>query len=345
MDKLKEKEKRKRRFSWKTAIFVIVFELVFTLISAPIILFYGPFQHAKKIAVGTINITMHRKYLRYIYSQQQIDTLLGNVKTTSGEEATNTESSTDEKQNLNDVKVSLKHDDTITRYNLTGTKFDGYLLEVKDPTRVKVGYTSKLHVEGERTSQIAKDHNAVAAINGGGFMDETPNGKWIGTGAYPMGILMSGGNLINGNENESADVMALTDKGQLVVGRYNVQELKSMGVTEAIAFGPAIIINGKSQISGEGSLGVNPRTAIGQKKDGTILLLVIDGRQLDGTSGLKIGATMGDVQKIMLEHGAWNATNLDGGSSATMYYEGEIINNPCDWSGERSVASAVYVEP
>ncbi|MDP4177480.1 MAG: phosphodiester glycosidase family protein [Bacillota bacterium] len=344
MDITNKNEKAKRKRSYKTIIFCIIFEMVFTLISAPLILFYGPFQHAKKIAVGTINITMHRKYLKYIYSQKQIDEILGNGKSSS-EKMLLASKTTDEKQNLDDVKVPTKHDDTIIRYNVSGTKFDGYMLEVKDATRVKVGYTNKLNVEGERTSQIAEDHNAIAAINGGGFLDETPDGKWIGTGAYPMGLLMSGGKLINGDENEYADVMGLTEKGQLIVGQYNAKKLKNLGVTEAIAFGPAIIINGKPQIYGEGSLGVNPRTAIGQKKDGTILLLVIDGRQLDGTSGLKIGATMGDVQKTLLDHGAWNATNLDGGSSSTMYYEGEVINNPCDWSGERSVSSAIYVEP
>ena len=85
--------------------------------------------------------------------------------------------------------------------------------------------------------------------------------------------------------------------------------------------------------------GIAPRTAIGQRKDGAILFLVSDGRQVRS-----IGATLKDVQDIMLEYGAYNATNLDGGSSPTMYYDGEVINNPCDPLGERSIPSVVYVE-
>ena len=99
--------------------------------------------------------------------------------------------------------------------------------------------------------------------------------------------------------------------------------------------------SGKSTIkSGDGGWGIAPRTAIGQRKDGAILMLVIDGRQTRS-----VGATLKDVQNTMLQYGAVNATNLDGGSSASMYYEGEVINNPSDPLGERSVPSAIYVKP
>ncbi len=83
-----------------------------------------------------------------------------------------------------------------------------------------------------------------------------------------------------------------------------------------------------------------PRTAIGQREDGAILMLVIDGRQASS-----LGATLKDVQDIMLQYDAYTATNLDGGSSTTMYHEGEVINNPANSLGERSVPSILYVEP
>ncbi|EKN41339.1 hypothetical protein CFSAN001627_13918, partial [Clostridium botulinum CFSAN001627] len=123
----------------------------------------------------------------------------------------------------------------------------------------------------------------------------------------------------------------------LVVGDHTVDELLKMGVVEALSFRNTLIINGKPIPYNEG---INPRTAIGQKQDGTIVLLVIDGRR-----GIKQGATLEEVENILLQRGVVNASNLDGGSSSTMYYKGKVINRPCNWDGERTVATSIYVEP
>lgn len=221
----------------------------------------------------------------------------------------------------------------IIKYNITALRFTGYLLEIKNPKRIKVGYSKSLGKEGEITSNIAKDNNAIAAINGIGFKDESV--------PFAKGIIMSKGNLIrNDSSNLKTSVMGITKNGILVVGNHNLAELKSLGVTDAISFGPCIIANGVGLISGDGGQGVSPRTAIGQKQDGTILLLVIDGRQ-----ALKVGATLEEVQDLMLKNDAVNAINLEGGSSSTMYYNGSIINKPSDTSGERPLDSIVYVTP
>ena len=185
----------------------------------------------------------------------------------------------------------------------------------------------------------------MAAINGGGFTDSSSgDSKWTGTGGKPVGVLISNGtvkyNDVN-DETTKVDVMAMTKNGVLLVGPHSLSEMNELGVTDAISFGPAIVVNGKGTIkSGDGGWGIAPRTAIGQRKDGSILFMVIDGRQTSS-----VGATLKDVQNIMLQYGAINATNLDGGSSSTMYYEGDVINNPCDPLGERSVPSVVYVKP
>jgi exopolysaccharide biosynthesis protein len=194
--------------------------------------------------------------------------------------------------------------------------------------------------EGQRTSQMAEDRDAVAAINGGGFTDRSADGQlWAGTGAYPTGLVISNGEIIHNDlaEEQKTSVMAITKEGLLIVGEKSLAELKKAGVTEAISFGPPLIVNGKSQKGLDP--GPNPRTAIGQKLDGTMVLVVADGRQ-----GLKLGASLQEIQELLLQHGAWNAVNLDGGSSTTMYYNGEIINEPSDPLGERAVATAVYVE-
>lgn len=91
---------------------------------------------------------------------------------------------------------------------------------------------------------------------------------------------------------------------------------------------------------GDGGWGVGPRTAIGQRKDGTVLFLVIDGRQ----PGYSVGATLRDIQNILFEEGAVIAANLDGGSSSTLFFNGKVINKPADLLGERMIPTAFIVQ-
>ena len=82
-----------------------------------------------------------------------------------------------------------------------------------------------------------------------------------------------------------------------------------------------LVINGVArELNGAGS-GLNPRTCIGQRADGAVLMLVTDGR---GKSG-HLGASASDLISVMEEYGAVNAANLDGGSSSCMYYGGEYL--------------------
>ena len=106
-------------------------------------------------------------------------------------------------------------------------------------------------------------------------------------------------------------------------------EALAAGVNDAMIFGPFLIVNGKaSSVVGNGGWGTAPRTAIGQRKDGIVLFLVIDGRTVT-----KPGANMNDLIEIMENYGAYNAANLDGGTSSAMVVNGEIINDPVDSTG------------
>ena len=133
----------------------------------------------------------------------------------------------------------------------------------------------------------------------------------------------------------------MTKSGNLIAGKYNKKELSELGAIEGLSFGPPLIVNGEKMIhNGDGGWGISPRTAIGQRKDGTILFLVIDGRQ----PGYSIGASLADVQNIMYEQGAYIAANLDGGSSTTLYFNGQVVNKPADLLGERMIPTAFYCE-
>jgi len=330
--------KKKKKSTSTIVLLFIIFELTFTAITGPFMVYYGPFKNVKTTVVGAAMTTLTLQWLATSFlSDEKIKQIMSEQKVESiVQDKTDGENS--------GVTVENKDDDNIERYDVTGNKFKGYVLIINDPTRVKVGYSSMLGEEGQLTSDIAKNNNAIAAINAGGFTDEVAGSKWTGTGANPAGVIMTGGKTIYSgikNENEKRQVVALTDSGRLLVGLHSLNEMKELGATEAVSFGPALIVNGKKTITtGDGGWGIAPRTAIAQRKDGAIILLVIDGRLVNS-----LGATLKEVQDLLFdEYGAYNATNLDGGSSSTLFYNDEVINRPCDSLGERSVPSIIYVE-
>jgi exopolysaccharide biosynthesis protein len=336
-----KKTKKCRNAKKSTSILVllfIIFELIFTAITGPFVAYYGPFKNVRTTVVGAAMTTLRSQWIATLFLSDE------KIKQIMSEQTVETiVQDTLDKENSG-VKVENKNDNSIERYDIKGKKFKGYILVINDPTRIKVGYSSKLGKEGELTSEIAKNNNAIAAVNGGGFTDKAAGSLWTGTGANPAGIIMSNGKTVYNdikNEDEKRDVVALTKSGKLLVGPHTIKDMKEAGATEAVSFGPAMIVNGKKTINtGNGGWGIAPRTAIAQRKDGAIILLVIDGRQ-----GNSLGATLREAQDVLYEYGAYNATNLDGGSSSTLFYDDEIINNPSDSLGERSVPSIIYVEP
>jgi len=325
------KEKNKKSVKRKILTFLL-FELIFTVLTAPFLVFYGPFEEVKRTVVGASWNTLRHQYIaRAFLSDEAIARILGGSyavdPTTAGEE-------------IQILKFGNNHNDKIEVFNIDGGDFKGKLMVIHDPLRVKVGYSSQLPKSGETTSMIAKKNGAVAAINAGGFIDS----GWTGTGGTPMGFIISNGEVLfnsAGSETVKQNTVAFTKDGMLIVGRHSIKSLKKMGVTEGISFGPPLIVNGKPTITkGDGGWGIAPRTAIGQKKTGEVLFLVIDGRSINS-----IGATLRDCQDILMEYGAVNASNLDGGSSTTMYFNGKVINKPSDKLGERTVPTAFIVTP
>jgi len=331
---LKKGKKKAKRFSTLTIMSFFAFEILFTACTFPFVLLYGPFENAKSTYVGAAMTSLNHQYLaKWFLSDKKIAEILGQNSTESTDETTNT----------SQIEIPKVKDETIESYEIAdNAKYKGYYLVIKDSTRVKIGYTSELKVEGETTSQIAENNDAVAAINGGGFTDQSSNALWTGNGGFPIGLIMSGGKIIFNDigANGESDLLAITKEGVMLVGKYSVEKLQELGVQEALSFGPSLVINGKmTSMSGDGGWGIAPRTVIGQRKDGAIILLVIDGR---GASSL--GATLKEAQEVIYKLGAINAMNLDGGKSTTMYYDGDIINTPSNSMGERSIPTAIIVK-
>ena len=189
---------------------------------------------------------------------------------------------------------------------------------------------------GTKLSEICKKHNAIAGINAGGFTD--PNGGGMGHQLCEPTIIDK--KLLYGNRSQKMSLIALTERGELVLGKYTYQEAMDIGIQSGLQFGPFIIVNGHNQIQKANAGGLHPRMAIGQRKDGTMIFVCVDGRQ----PGYSIGATQLELQNIFEKYGAYNAANLDGGSSATMYYDGKVINKTSTPIGERYLPNAIIVE-
>ncbi|MBD7910608.1 MULTISPECIES: phosphodiester glycosidase family protein [Clostridium] len=339
MKKNKDKPiKKMKRINWKSIIGLMVFGLIFTAVTAPIILLYGPFENAKKTFVGSAMATMSHKWMATMFlSQERIDEILGTNK--------KVEDTTQQDSSL--IEIPKKKDDTIVRYDLNDNpKFKGYVLLISDPTRVKVGVSSKLGEKGETVSAIAERYDAVAAINGGYFTDAEGTEKWTSNGGIPTGFLMSEGKVLqNIDSANKGPILAITKEGKLLIGERSVSELLEKkdndgdNVTEAMSYVTTLVKNGSS-CEIEKDEGSSPRTMIGQTKNGTIVLAVLDSKLPGG----RICASLKEAQDVMIKYGCYNAVNLDGGKSTTMYLNGEVINNPSYALGERPIASGFIVK-
>ena len=218
-----------------------------------------------------------------------------------------------------------------------GQTFRGYMMLVRDPARVYVAASSdfKSKQPGMRIHEVIKREDAIAGINGGGFPDE----GGVGKGDLPLGLVFSKGDHLWGNENSVySSVIGFDTNNVLIVGNYSVKKAREMGIRDALCFGPTLIVNGEPmEVRGLGG-GLNPRSAIGQRSDGTVLLLCIEGRMAHS-----LGASFSDLIEIMQNYKAVNASNLDGGTSTTLVYKNELVNVFSNLYGPRRIPTFYLV--
>lgn len=302
----------------------------------------GPSESAKNLFITTILETGQMKFLASWVctdeeiqeivnknSMQQIDAAVdtsliqvaGNQTQASGGEAAAGEAETEE---FDENGIRLEE--------ISGRSFVAKMLIIEDPSQVCVGTTYPWSEYGRELDEIVTATGGVAGINGGLYVSsENKGGK-------PLGVVVQNGEITcNDPSGQTGTYMIGFNKDNILI----IKDLAGMkssdfkdyvaeeGIRDAVAFQEEnsdknnhfvhLIINGEARkMDGQGS-GANPRTAIGQRKDGAVLLLVTDGR---GASG-HLGATASDLIGIMQQYGAVNAANLDGGSSSTMVYNGE----------------------
>ena len=300
---------------------------------------YGPSPSARSLFVTSVLETSALDFLAtWFLPAEEIETILATNNVEQMETVSNPNLIViPDYSEQTDVTDTTEEKD-IEIVEVSGLTYSGRMMIVKDPSRVYVGTCSAFgnaSRSGDKLLTMAKNNNAIAGINGGGFYD--PNGT--GTGSIPTGFVFSGGEFLYGPTNSTELLIGFDKDNKLIVGWMTADRAKKLGIRDALTFGPALIINGEpANVSGYSS-GLNPRTAIGQRADGAVLLLVIDGRQPGS-----LGASHSDTIEVMLSFGAVNAANLDGGSSSLMVYNDEVISNKSGLTGDRTMPTCFLVE-
>ena len=280
---------------------------------------HGPSESAKELFATTILETGQLKFLANVFlSKDELQEIV-------------------DKNSLQDMDVEVdenlintegnKEKELIEIHNVSGDGFEGTMMVVNDPSKISLATTYPWGEYGKELGVIVDEAGAIAGVNGGIYYSSGNKG------GRPYGVTVSNGEiqditlgwsglyLIGFDENNLLRIISLEGMNKSAVEKM----VKEEKIRDAISFQEEssdannhfvkLIINGeKRELSGKGS-GQNPRTAIGQRKDGSVLILVTDGRGKNG----HLGATASDLIEIMAEYGAVNAANVDGGSSSSLY--------------------------
>ena len=326
-------------------LLVIVTFLVITFAGANYTLYsicHGPSETARDLFVSTILETGALKFLAswYFTEEEILAITTRNAMSQTMEEVDKNLITVTAKEGneeaLQEAEEEFDFDENgIAIIELTGRAYMAKLMVIKDPSKVKLStiypWSDMNHSKnGVTLEELVTKENAIAGINGGEYFSA---GNW---GGRPKGITVCEGE-IQYNDPKKGDVMVGFNEDDILVIKdvsgMNASQVEKMlkeeKIRDAVSFKDEengdsnhftkLIINGNPrEISGNGS-GANPRTAIGQRADGMVLMLVTDGR---GAAG-HLGATAADLLTTMIEYGAVNAANLDGGSSSAMYYNGK----------------------
>ncbi len=322
-------------------ILIFIFIIGIIAIYSFLLLMYGPKNNFRDWLITTALQTRNHKYLAtFFYDDETINdslnrnyikafTVNSNLEEINFIDYSQVENIDFENEYERQILSKDKNNNDYKIIKITGEKYDGYLAVIYEPERVKLAITKYFGKDGQYLTKLSEQNDALVAVTGGGFIDPIGNG----TGGEPLGITIIDGKLIHetiyNREVMQGGLVGITYDNKLYLGDITSKEALDMGIRDSVSFGPYLIVNGVEADTFGIAGGRSPRTAIGQRKDGIFLFLVLDG---DRTLGR--GATYQDIIEIMKNYGAYNASSLDGGSSAGMTVKNELINNPISESGK-----------
>jgi exopolysaccharide biosynthesis protein len=216
---------------------------------------------------------------------------------------------------------AIDRENGILIVEVTGDQFVGKLAIIRDPAQVDLAANTP-GTHGTLLGKFCEDSGALLGINASGFYD--PDG--VGVADIPTGLVLKDGVELNPARSGNYHIVGFDANHNLLVGR----SLDTSTLVDAVQFYPCLVVDGEVNISTTLGMGIQPRSAIGQTKSGSVLMCVIDGRQV----GYSVGATVVDVADILLKYDCWSACGLDGGSSAVMWYKGSLITKTSSPSKE-----------
>lgn len=227
---------------------------------------------------------------------------------------------------------------TLSEYNVNDTVVYVADVQIASAEYLKTAFANDTFGRNvtEKTSEIAAENGAVLAINGDYY------------GAQERGYVIRNGTVYRATSNGATDLLCVYADGTMEIkntSEYTADDLVAEGVWQAFSFGPALVVDGEVAVDEDDEVGKamasNPRTAVGMISANHFLFVVSDGRTNESE-----GLSLSELAEFMQSLGVSVAYNLDGGGSSSMYYLGEVINNPTTNGRsikERGVSDIVYI--
>ena len=303
-----------------TVLLLVVVGLVMVLD----LVFNGPSEAACKVLTNSLHEASATKWVPGLFlGKERVDQILHG----GGSDLLELEGTTDTDKVQIDMDAILDatsdewkdYPDGIRIEQVSGDTYNAYVMIIRDPSKVYMATSSdkfSRDVPGTRITDEIENQGAVAAINAGAFFDNGTAGPEVGS--VPEGLVIAGGKVVwNSGRAPEEGFAGFNEDNVLVVAQtMTADRAKELKIRDGCCFGPVLVMDGQvNEKEYNANSGFNPRTAIGQRADGAVLFVCIDGRQASS-----LGGTYGDLIDIMVEFGAVNACNLDGGSSTVMLY-------------------------
>ena len=290
---------------------------------------HGPSEQAKTIFVRTFKDTGTVQWVPELFLPEEEVARLVNPKVAEGGKKYTVE----REAAITEVVFEPVPEDkqVIELVDISGASWHGKMLIVRDPSLVRLAIPKAQEERGVFSLGELMDvedfcelYGAIAGITAGGFNMET---------GRPAGFIIKNGKVVISNDGERREACGFTGDHVLVVGKMTEEEALERGVVEGLCWQPLLIVDGV-KLTGIGG-GYNPRAAIGQCADGTVILVLIEGRMISS-----LGATYDDIADFMEEQGCINAINLDSGRSSVMVYEGVPITKIAVGAGIQTTSRA-----
>lgn len=337
---LQLEKKRNRHVFGK--ILLIVLALCFALgvvgLGTAVLITHGPSEKAKTMFVRTFIDTGTVRWVPRLFMSQDDVVYYANPKFTVG----TTKYKVEKEAAVTEVVIEPVPEDVdvIELVDISGPSWHGKMLVVRDPSLVTLAIPKAMEERGVYgldqlmdVEEFCEMYGAIGGITAGGFNMET---------GLPAWFVIKDGKVIIDCGDARTGAVGFTADHKMIVGTMSQQEALDMGIVEGLGWWPILIENGIKN-TGIGG-GYNPRAAIGQKADGTVILVLMEGRMVSS-----LGASYDDLADFMEEQGCINAMNLDSGRSSVMVYEGAPVTKIAVGAGiqttNRAAPNAFVVMP